>query len=329
MPQPSSSDLQVVDPLLTNMSIAYAQQNDRYMADKVFPNVPVDVQGGKYAVYDRADWLRAEARVRAPGTESAGAGWNVSSGVFFCDVIAVHKDIDDITAAVASSRAGGVFNLRADATRFVTSQLLLKRDIQWVNAFFKAGVWGTNLTGVNAGPGAGQFLRWNVAGSTPITDIKNQSIGMTQQTGEIPNVLVVGPETFLQLSEHASIIQRIQYVERAIVTEEIIARLLNLDRVVVAWAIQNTANEGATPNYSFLAGKHALLAYAAPNAGLMNVSAGYTFGWTGYPGAGSMGIRVKNFRIEEIGSDRIEGEYAVDMKPVAPDLAVFYETAVA
>jgi hypothetical protein len=57
-------------------------------------------------------------------------------------------------------------------------------------------------------------------------------------------------------------------------------------------------------------------------------SGGYIFSWTGYLGAGPAGNRIKRFRIEQIASDRIEGEMAFDAKLVAPDLGVFFEDAV-
>lgn len=331
MPNPTARDLQVVDPLLTNVSIAYMQGDDQYIADKVFPVVPVDVQGGKYPIYDKGSWLRSEARVRAPGTESAGGGWAVSSASFFCDIIAVHKDLDDPTKAVARSRASGTFNLEQDATRYVTQQCLLKRDKQWAAAYFTAGVWTTQLQGVAGAPGANQFQQWNVGGSTPIMDVKTQIIRFARTTGFRPNKFVIGPDVWLQLSEHAGVTARMGVNQSRVVDLTFLDQLLGLPAgaTQVAWAIENTAAEGAADNIGFIFGKHALLAYAAPNPGLMTPSAGYTFEWTAYPGVGSRSVRIKNFRLEQIESDRIEGEYAVDPRIVAQDLGMFFKDAVA
>jgi hypothetical protein len=63
--------------------------------------------------------------------------------------------------------------------------------------------------------------------------------------------------------------------------------------------------------------------------GLNTVSAGATFSWTGYLGASDMGTRMKQFRLEAIASDRIEGEMAFDMKVISPILATFFGDAVA
>ena len=47
-----------------------------------------------------------------------------------------------------------------------------------------------------------------------------------------------------------------------------------------------------------------------------------------YLGAGPSGNRIKRFRMEQIASDRIEGEMAFAAKLVAADLGVFFEDAV-
>jgi hypothetical protein len=61
----------------------------------------------------------------------------------------------------------------------------------------------------------------------------------------------------------------------------------------------------------------------------MQPSAGYTFTWNGYLGGNNKGVRIKNFRMEHIASDRIEGEMTYDMKVVAKDLGVFWSSVVA
>ena len=86
-----------------------------------------------------------------------------------------------------------------------------------------------------------------------------------------------------------------------VVMRENLAALFELEQVLVMDAIHNTAKEGATASHSFIGGKHALLCYAAPSPGLMTPSAGYTFSWTGYVGASDNGVRIKRFRMEELG----------------------------
>jgi hypothetical protein len=61
----------------------------------------------------------------------------------------------------------------------------------------------------------------------------------------------------------------------------------------------------------------------------MTPSAGYTFSWSGYLGAGPAGQRMSRFRMQQLRADRVEGEMAYDMKVVAPELAAFFNNTVA
>ena len=67
--------------LLTNVAISYILNNDMYMAGKIFPTVPVDYQSAKYKKYNKGDLFRIMAKVRAEGSESAGAGFKIESVV--------------------------------------------------------------------------------------------------------------------------------------------------------------------------------------------------------------------------------------------------------
>ena len=61
----------------------------------------------------------------------------------------------------------------------------------------------------------------------------------------------------------------------------------------------------------------------------MTPAGGYTFTWNGYLAGNSYGIRMKNFRMEPIAADRIEGEMTYDMRVVAKDMGIFLANAVA
>jgi hypothetical protein len=318
-----------VSSTLTNISVQF-MLNSRYIAADVFPNVPVEAKSEAFVTYRRSDWFRAEAKPRAPATESAGGGWRTARDSYVAEVYAFHKDIDDQTRA--NTRAP--FNLERDAVNYVQNDLALTRETIWASEFFVTGVWGTDLAGVAAAPGAGQFLQWNDANSDPIADIELQRLTMAAQTGMEPNVLVMGPRVMSALKQHPDFIDRIKYTQQGIITEQLVAALLGVDRILIPRAIINTGpetEEGLEANdiFDFVFGKHALLAYAAPSMGLNTVSAGATFSWTGYLGASDMGTRMKQFRLEAIASDRIEGEMAFDMKVISPILATFFGDAVA
>src|ERR1039458_7630653 len=164
MPQPSPSDVHINVPL-TNISIAYIQDATSFIADDVFPIVPVERQSDVYAQYDRTYWFRDGARLRAPGAESAGSGFEVNfEGTYFAKKYAIHKDIDDDTRANALAP----LDMDRDSTEWITQQLLIRREVQWASQNFTTGIWGLDKTGVSTGPTGTEFLQWDQADSTQI-----------------------------------------------------------------------------------------------------------------------------------------------------------------
>jgi Phage major capsid protein E len=332
MPNPAQSDLHVNVPL-TNVSVAYIQSPSEYIANKVFPQVPVQKQSDLYWKYSKSDWRRTDVQRRAPGTESPGVGWKFDTDSYFCHVYAVHKDIDDQVRANADSN----FRLDSDATKFITNQLLLKRDLDWANAYFKTGVWSTDRTGVASGPNSSQFVQWDQAGSDPIADVAKYTIDFRELTGFSPNTMVVGANTMRVLKNHPDILDRIKYTQKGVITEDLIAGLFGVQKLLVSYATSTAVAEindadvqDAAATYSFIANSKAALLCHTPSApSLMTPAAGYTFTWNGYAAGNSQGIRVKSFRQEHIASDRVEAEMTYDMKVIAPDMGVFLAAAVA
>lgn len=326
MPSPSQSDLHVNVPL-TNVSIAYMQSSDAYIADKVFPKVPVKKQSDLYWKYSKSDWRRTDVERRAPSTESKGVGWNMDTDQYFAHVYAVHKDVDDQLRSNADSN----FNLDRDATEFITNQLLLKRDIDWNASYFQPGVWAKDLTGGT------DFTKWSDAGSDPIGDVAEWILEFRKLTGFAPNKMVLGAEVMKSLKQHPDIIDRIKYTQKGIVTEDLIATLFNVDQLFTSYAtvatgpqIDDARTQDAATTFDFISNaKSTLLAYAPGGPSLMTPSAGYTFTWNGYLGGNGEGIKIKRFRMEPIASDRVEAEMTYDMKVVSKDLGSFAKEVVA
>ena len=328
---PTQSDLHVNQPL-TNVSVGYVLRADAFIATKVFPIVQVRKQSDLYWRYSKSDWRRTDVKRRAPSTETPGVGWNVDTDAYFAHVYGVHKDIDDQLRANADS----VFKLDADATTFVTNQLLLKRDLDWSATYFRTGVWGQDYTGVASNPSGTNFLQWQLATSDPISQMAGLQIDFIRDTGFKANTLVIGANVLKALKNHPAIIDRIKYTQKGIVSTDLIATLFDVDRILVSYAtvasgpeIPDMKAQDAAATYDFIANPNsALLCYTPSTPSLMQPAAGYTFTWNGYLGGNSQGIRIKRFRQEAIASDRIEGEMTYDMRVVSPDTGVFLSNVV-
>lgn len=331
--QPTQSDVHVNTPL-TNISIAFMQSVNSFIADKVFPNVPVQKQSDRYYTYDRGMFNRLEMRQRAPGTETSGIGYKVdNTPSYYCDVWGVHHDVHDQIRANADS----VIAPDRDATNLLSMQALLRKEVSWASSFFTTGIWTTDITGVASSPTGSQRLQWNDANSDPIKDISDGKRVVNESTGFEPNKLTMGRAVYDALKLHPDIVDRIKYGGQAAsgsgnparVNVQSLAALFEVEEILVMNAIRNTANEGQTNAHSYIGGKNALLTYSPGSAGLQVPSAGYTFSWTGYLGASDRGARVSSFRMPHLKSDRVELEMSFQQKLIAADLGYFFATIVA
>lgn len=328
--QPSRSDVHVNRPL-TNISVAYMQKADAFVADRVFPVVSVEKQSDRYFTYDRNYWFRDEMKKRAPSTESAGATYTVdNTPSYSCETFALHRDIDD----QVRSNADSPLNLDREATEFLSLKALIAKENAWASAYFATGKWTTDITGVAASPSASQVVQWSdYANSDPIVDIRTKKRTVQASTGMRPNKLVLGRPVFDTLLDHPDIIGRFdrgQTSGPAVATRATLAALFEVEEVLVMDAIVNSSNEAnATQTNGFIGNKAALLVYAPPSPGLLTPSGGYTFSWTGLYGANALGGRIKNYRMEHLESDRVEIELAYVQKLIAADLGVFFTSIIA
>lgn len=326
---PTVSDVHVVRPL-GNFAQKYVQDLNNFVSLRAMPNLPVSNKADQYWKFSRADFYRDEAEEVSDGQEAPVGGFSLSTDSYLCKVYKFGKDITDQQRANADSQV----RLEESSSEYVGLKLMLRREALFLLRFFAASVWTGDQTGVDSAPGANQFLRWNVSGSTPIKDIRLGIETVQARSGFRPNRLLLSRQVWNKLLDNADLLSRINggatvgmpaQVQRALV-----ASLLELDEILVADGVANTAKEGATEATSFMAGKHALL-YYAPNSVSVDgtPSAGVQFSWTGLTGATPSGFRIKRFRMENLEADRIEGQMSFDYKVTAPELGYFFITAVA
>lgn len=320
MAQPTQSSVHV-DAVLTNMSVAYIQGTDMFVGTSVFPTINVQKQSDVYYTYPKGAWFRDEAKQRADGTESAGSGYTVSTDSYSAKVYSIHKDVGDQVRA----NSDAPLSPDRDATMFVTQRLMLQQEVQWAADYFVTGVWGTSTTPTNL---------WSTyETSTPVSDIETGKTTILQNTGFLPNTLVLGYNTYTSLIHHPDIIDRVQGGATtgapATANEQLLARIFGLSSVKVCKAVKNTGLEGETDSFGFVQGKHALLCYVNPNPGLLAPSAGYTFQWTGISDGLGTNIGIKRIRMDHLNADRIEGQIAYGNKLVATDLGYMFVSVVA
>jgi len=254
----------VIDPALSNVSVKYS--NDSFIADQIFPVIPVAKQTGKYYVFfDRQRPI--DKTTRAAGSGANEIGFGLSTVSFACDDHALKSFVAD----EIQEQAEAALNPLVDETETITEKLMLDRELILATILSDTAqvTQNTTLSGTS---------QWSdYSNSDPIGDVRTARTTVHAATFKKPNTLVLGKQTFDMLCEHPAIIERVKYSQLGVVTEELLARIFQVSRVIVGEAGQNTAAEGQTDSLSYVWGKHAWVCYIAPKVGLKTLTFGVTF----------------------------------------------------
>jgi len=321
MPQPTLEDVHF-DSLLTDFSVGYIQDPGKFVADNMFPRKLVNHQSNKYATFDIGDFNRDDMERRAPSAESAGTSYGTSSDSYSTEEWSLHQDVPH--AIVQNSDAA--HTPMQTATSTLANKERIRRDREWVTEFFSTGKWGTDKTGGT------DFTQINDAASDPVGMIGDYQLTVEAATGFEPRHLALSAKGWLNLRNHPDIVGRINGSGSngapAVANEANVAAICNLDKIVVARGVYNSAAEGVTDSMTWIAGNHALLAYVDASPGLMTPTAGMQFVWL----SDSNSIEGRVIRTIDMPlkkSTRVEVDAGWDMKICGSSLGLFMSGFVA
>lgn len=326
MPMLTPSSVHLDQPL-TNLTIAYVQEQSNFIADKVFPTIGVQKQSDKYYIYDRDNMNRTgDVKALAPRTEVNRIGMSLSTDSYYADVYGLGMDFDQQTLA----NEDAALDIRSAGATTLVNRLLIHREEQFASTFFSNGVWGTSATPAN--------LWSDYTNGTPIQDVTNARRTMQLKSGGFkPNTMVVGKEVRDILINHPDILARLNggatVSNTALITNAKLAEIFEVENFYVMEAVKNDSVEGVAESNSFIGGKHALLVHTAGNAGLMTPMAGATFAWNTLDGVNNLGVTVESFSDDALKrqqvAEHIQVKMAYDMKVTGADLGYFFNGAVA
>lgn len=338
MPDPTPRQAGRPDELLRNVALAFMDDSaDQYVASQVFPVVPVNLSHGHYKVFPRSYFLRDEVGPRPLGGYPRQVGFKVSEDTYAAEEEALEAVIDDRERADEVSPV----DIEKSKTRLLVRQHLTHADRKWAAAYFKAGVWETEYTGVGSTPGAGELLQWDNDDSTPIMDMTEARLTVGDMVGDMysPRIGVFGRNVYKHLINHPQLLGRLSTSNDRLINKQVLARYFDLDKILVPGAIYNSgperetvaATEAAAVYERIVDPNSALLVYASNAPSMDEPSAGYHFAWRRLLGARADDPRagVERGRDDRGKFDWFHVRTAWDPKVVASELGVFFEDIVA
>jgi hypothetical protein len=263
-----------VDPLLTDFAVNY--QNVGFVGEALFPMIPVKKQSARFAAFEPSrKQLRIQNTLRAPRTAAKVVDYEV--------------DTTRTYAALEYSLAAGVDDQERDnadtpidpdqrATRIATEGVLVDRENRIATLARLAATYPA--ANVVALVGVQQWS--DPANSNPKSDIDAGRDAIVQGTGVLPNTLILPWAVVQKLKLNNKITDAFKYTAQqgAVINVEQLRIYFEIDNIVIAGALKNTANEGAASTVVRIWGKDVVMAYVDPKSSpLDGISFGKTFRW--------------------------------------------------
>jgi hypothetical protein len=272
-----------IDKMLTNISIGY--KNEAYIADQIFLPVVVEKQSDKYYVYGK-ELFRTHDDKRAPGTEAHEITWTLSDDQYFVEGHAIRHPIADEEL----QNADDVFQLEADGTELVSEAILLNKEVAAAQMLLDASNYGVGFS-YNMGAASNPPKWSDFDNSNPVIDIESARAKMHKQSGIVPNTLIISRTVYNVLKFHPKLLEIIKYVERGMVTLELMKAAFDVDNIIVGNALVSSSHNPAQgDNLGYIWGNSAILAYIPKNPGKKTLALGYSFMWN-KDGAGAVQVR--------------------------------------
>lgn len=319
MAQPSGRELRV-DAINTALLVGY--KNLSYIADLFLPFLRTTKQSGILPQLLQSYFFRNLAKKRAPGTKSLGSGFGTDlTMTYFCQRASFRAEITDEDRDNSSEP----FKLDQLHSQRAMDLVMLEREVAAATDLFTTGKWGADKVGNT------DFTKWSdYAGGLPLVDLATYQDDIEAKVGVEGDTLVIGKQVWVKLKWNPQLVDSIKYTQRAQVSLQLAAELMELRRILVGRAIYTTDPEGtaeANVTYTRIWGKHGLLLHSPDSVeGAPHPPAGVTVVWERVPNA--LGY-IKRMRDEEREVDIFEANSYYQHKIVEKRSGIFLQNAVA
>lgn len=256
-----------IDVALSNMAIGYRPEG--FIADMIFPVVPVQKQSDMYYVFSRADRLRIESTTRAPGTRAKQVTEDIGSGTYFAKNYALS--------------APAVLEDKVNADPLLLSALLNGKSTYLLDKLMldmESRVARMVCSGTNVGSSAAVGSAWSGAGD-PLGNINAALDNVRFSNGVRANRIVFGLEAWKSFRRDSTIRNIIFGTNNGggYPSVQQVKELLEVDEVLIGGAFQNTTQEGQAEALSTIWKDNVLVYYAPPTPSIERPSFGYNFRW--------------------------------------------------
>lgn len=308
MPSPTTA-LTTLRPDLASF-LEYDLESDRlgYVASRVFPVIDVASQAGVFGIIPVEQLLQQRTTGRAPGSGYSRGNFTFTTSTFACEEHGAEEPVDDRQAKMYRE----YFDAEQVSTMRAFSAVLRNAEQRVADAVFNTTTWtGSSLTTAITD-------EWDdIVNAVPITNVDAAVKKIYDNSGLWANALIVNQKVFRNLRRCAQIIDAIESngagdpSKQSDITADMLARVFDLDYVIVAGASKNGAKEGQTATPSQIwSDEYAMVCRVATSADMAEPCIGRMFHWS--EDGSSVGGTVESYRDEIVRANIIRVRHDVD-----------------
>lgn len=196
------------------------------------------------------------------------------------------------------------YDAEVETVGVVKTQMLMAKEIRAAAALFNTTTWpsGTSslYTDVSSAP-------WDTAASGVIAHVAAAVEQVRKNTGIKADTMLIGPVTFNSLKLNTGLLAKFSS-NPAVLTPEVwkrfIASLLDLQEIIVADGVYNSAAEGQVATMADIWSDDYALVFKKQRGSIASPGLGRTLRWTGSSGSLINGLdNVEQYREEQTKSD--------------------------
>lgn len=250
-----------VNPLLTNVYITYGGDQN-FVAEQIFKPLGVEKETGIYFVRDKEN-LRAPADARRGMYSRAN---RVTNTLTQASYTLEEKSLEHWIPERIMKQYADPFDAKKNGVTLITDKLKLDQEIDARDSL-QAGAG----TSVDASAG------WANAATDIQSQVTTALTAIQKATGKKGNTVVLSKDAVDAVLKNTAFRTAVQYTSFPS-PEELrgkIASWLDVENVIIADAVNNTAKEGQTDTLDYIWTDVAYVLYVNPNPAIESTTAGY------------------------------------------------------
>ncbi|MFA5511892.1 MAG: hypothetical protein WC313_05530 [Candidatus Kapaibacterium sp.] len=267
-------DLRLVDPVLTTIVRGY--ENNSFIAEELFPTVTVSKMKGKVPKFGKDAFVvrNTERAIRSDSNRIAPGEFEL------IPFETRERDIETAIDYLEEEESPDYFRYEHRIAKNLSDILRLGKEKEAADLAQDENNYADNMFEVISEDDA-----FNNPDSTinPIEVIQEALHSVRNRIARFPNTIVMGMSVYNTLMQHPSISSLIQYSGLIKITEEILLKVLNLDKIIVGQSVHSLNGS----DFENIWGGNIILAYADKSPlqkrSEYNPSWAYTFQREGMP----------------------------------------------